>query len=369
MQKLINLAIIGGSLESTIGQTHIKSIISSGKYNIVCGFFSRKKKVNYNSAKKYNIPKDRVYHNLSNLIKNEKNNIDIAVVLTPPNNRYKIFKELANNSIGIISEKPIENNLKDAKKIFNLIKNKKIFFSTTYNYLGYPAIMEIKPLIKKRIGKVQSFVFEMPQQSFIYKRSNIKKWRLNDKNIPNLYLDLTSHLLSLIYYFFDEYPKAISNFASKNNKYKIVDNSYAWLKFKSFYGSFWVSKNATGQRNKLTIRIFGTKGSIKWKHNSPENIIFCDNDGNIEIIDRLNKKNKYLNNNKYHTYVAGHPNGFLDAFTNIYAAISEIFFSKKRNATVPFIFDLNNTFKIQSILNIIHKASKKDGWIRLLPSK
>jgi len=369
MQKLINLAIIGGSLESTIGQTHIKSIISSGKYNIHCGFFSRKKKINYNSAKKYNVPKNKVYYNLGDLIKNEKNNIDIAVVLTPPNNRYEIFKQLANNNIGIISEKPIENNLKDAKKILNIIKKKKIFFSTTYNYLGYPAIMEIKPLIKKKIGKVQNFVFEMPQQSFIYKRSKIKKWRLNDTNIPNLYLDLTSHLLSLIFYFFNEYPKEINNFASRNNKYKIVDNSYTWLKFKNFYGSFWVSKNATGQRNQLSIRIFGTKGSLKWKHNNPENIIFYDNDGNIEIIDRLNKKNKYLNKSEYHTYVAGHPNGFLEAFGNIYVAISKIFFSKKRKATVPFIFDLKETLRIQSILNTIHKASKKDGWIRLLPSK
>ena len=92
----------------------------------------------------------------------------MAVVLTPPNARYKIFEMLSNNNINIISEKPFSGDLNSAKKIFNIIKNKKIFFGTTYNYLGYPSIMEIKPLIKK-IGKILNFVFEMPQQSFVYK--------------------------------------------------------------------------------------------------------------------------------------------------------------------------------------------------------
>ena len=56
----------------------------------------------------------------------------------------------------------------------------------------------------------------------------------------------------------------------------IRDSSYTWLKFRNFHGSFWFSKNSTGQRNQLSIRIFGTKGSIKWVHSKPESIIFCD---------------------------------------------------------------------------------------------
>ena len=292
MNKLLNLAIIGGSIDSTIGPTHIKAINSTGKFNIYCGFFSRNNVLNIKSGKQYNVPKNRLYTNLKQLIKKEKKNIDIAVVLTPPNTRNKIFRDLINNNINIVSEKPLESNLKKAKEIFKIIQKKKIFFASTYNYLGYPGIIEIKSLVKNKIGKVLNFIIEMPQQTFVFKKSNIKKWRLKDKNkeIPNLYLDLASHLVSLIYYFFNEYPKELKNFVSKKNKFKVVDNSYVWLKFKKFYGSLWFSKNSAGQRNRLSIRIFGSKGSIEWNHNNPEKINFYDNNGGIEIIDRLNKK-------------------------------------------------------------------------------
>ncbi len=362
MSRIINLAIIGGGIDSTIGKTHIKCIKATGKFNLTCGFFSRSKKKNYRTGKNYNIPQKKIYFDLDNLINNEKSNIDAAVVLTPPNSRYKIFKKLAQNNINIISEKPFEGNLKNAKKIYKIIKNKKILFCSTYNYLGYPGIMEIKPLIKKRLGKILNFVFEMPQQSLVSNSLKMKKWRLKDNSIPNLYLDLASHLLSLTYYFFQEYPKQINNFASKENKFKVIDNSFVWLKFRKFYGNFWFSKNSMGQRNQLSIRIFGAKGSLKWEHSNPENLIFFDNNGRIEIINRLSKKCKYINNNKFYTYSAGHPNGFLDAFNNIYLAISKRFLSKKNKHDAPLIFDLKQNLNIVSILDTMHKASKKGGW-------
>ena len=190
----------------------------------------------------------------------------------------------------------------------------------------------------------------------------MKKWRLKDSYIPNLYLDLASHLLSLTYYFFQEYPKEINNFATKKNKYKVIDNSFVWLKFKNFYGNFWFSKNSVGQRNQISLRIFGTKGSLKWEHSDPENILYFDNKGKIEIINRLSKKCKYINDNKYYTYSAGHPNGFLDAFSNVYVEISKILLNKKINESAPFIFNLKQNLNIISILDTMHKASKKGGW-------
>ena len=75
MKKLLKLAIIGGGLNSTIGQTHIKSINSTGKYKISCGFFSRKKIINIKSAIEYKIPKDKVYKSLSNTTQHKISNI------------------------------------------------------------------------------------------------------------------------------------------------------------------------------------------------------------------------------------------------------------------------------------------------------
>lgn len=362
---MINLAVIGGGYDSTISDTHRKSILATGKYKISCGFFSRYKSKNKKNMSLYNLNKDKIYNNLNQLLVEEKNNFDVALVLTPPNSKYKIFKELAKHKIDIISEKPFEGSLNNAKKSYKFLKQKKVFFASTYNYLGYPCIMEIKPLIKKKIGRVLNFIIEMPQHAFTYKKSEIKKWRLLDLKIPNLHLDLASHLLSLVIYFFNENPREVMSFESKQINKKIVDNNYTWLKFKNFNGSFWFSKNATGERNALSIRIYGTKGSIKWKHSNPENIILSGNDGKIEIINRLSVGSKHLNKQENYTYNAGHPNGFLDAFINIYNKIYEQYKNKNEISRESQILSLKDNLNIISILDSMNRSSNKNLWHKI----
>jgi len=74
------------------------------------------------------LPKEKIYNDLNELITSEYKNIDLALVLTPPNNRLDIYYELAKKKIGIIAEKPFAANLKEAKIIYKFIKKKKIFF-------------------------------------------------------------------------------------------------------------------------------------------------------------------------------------------------------------------------------------------------
>lgn len=359
--KKINLAIIGGGYDSTISKTHFRSILSTNKFKIICGCFSKKKNKNYKNAQFYSLNKSKVYNDLNNLIDLEYKNIDLALVLTPPNERYKIYYKLAKKKIGIIAEKPFEANLKDGKKISNFLIKNKIFFVSTYNYLGYPAVMEIKPLLKN-IGKINNLILEMPQQaSTLISKNKIKKWRTKDLSIPNIHLDLASHLLSLIIYFFNSLPLLVNSFEVKNLKKNYIDNAFTWLKFKKFTGQLWFSKNATGKRNELSIQIFGSKGSLKWTHNNPEEVHLYDNRGNIYIINRLSKKTKYLSNKKLFTYSPGHPSGFLDAFINIYNQIYYKYNNQK--ARVPVLLNLKNNIDIIQTLNKIHISSIKKKWV------
>lgn len=353
----IRLAIIGGSFDSTIGKTHLRSLLSTNKYKIICGCFSRQKSKNLKNSTFYSLPKGKVYNNLKKLLKFENDNIDLALVLTPPKNRNEIYLELAKKKIGIIAEKPFESDYKKAKKSYKIIKDKKIFFTSTYNYLGYPAIMEIKNLIKK-IGKINNFIFEMPQQSSTFYNAKIKKWRTNDDYIPNLHLDLASHLLSLVHYFFNQMPKNVNSFEISNKNY--VENVYTWLNFNNFIGQFWFSKNSTGEKNQMSIRIYGSKGSIEWKHSSAEEIIFSDNKGNKSIINRLSQDTKHLKNKDLFTYSAGHPGGFLDAFINIYEFVAKMFLKKKVEPNI--LINLKTNLNIIKVLNTIHFSSTKKTW-------
>lgn len=357
----IRLAVIGGSFDSTIGKTHLRSILSTNKFQITCGCFSRSKSKNIKNSKFYSLPINKVYNDIEKLLKNEIKSIDLALVITPPKNRYRIYSTLANKNIGIIAEKPFEDNRKDAIRSLKLINDKKIFFTSTYNYLGYPAIMEIRNLVKK-IGEIENFVFEMPQQSSTFHKSLIKKWRTRDQIIPNLYLDLASHLLSLAYYFFDEMPNEVNSMQQSNKSY--IDNVYTWLKFKRFIGQFWFSKNSTGKKNELSIRIFGKKGSIEWSHSQTEEIIFCDNKGNKNILNRLSNNTKYLKDNSLFTYSAGHPSGFLEAFINIYETIAKFYLTKKIEPKI--LISPKTNLDIIKVLDTIHESSIKKAWKKII---
>ena len=359
--KKIRLGIIGGGHDSTISKSHFRSILASNKFIIKCGCFSRNNNNNNKNSKYYNLPKNKIYNDYRRLIHAEYKNIDLALVLTPPNERYKIYHLLAKKNIGIISEKPFEGNLENAKNAYRFLKKKNIFFVSTYNYLGYPAILEIKPLLKK-IGEINNLVLEMPQQGSTLNKNIIKEWRTKDLSIPNLHLDLASHLLSLIIYFFNELPLEVNSFQTKNKKKLYVDNAYTWLKFKKFIGQLWYSKNSTGKRNDLSIKIFGSKGALEWKHSNCETINFYDNNGNKNIINRLSKNTIYLKNKKLFTYSAGHPSGFLDAFINIYDGIYQLY--KKKNS-IPKFLSLKDNLNIISVLNKIHQSSAKKNWQKI----
>ena len=358
LKKKINICIIGGGYDSTIAKTHLRSILSTNKFNIVCGCFSKNKNKNKENSIFYSLKKEKIYNNLDSLIKFEKRNIELALVLTPPQNRYKIYHKLALNYIGIIAEKPFEGNYNNAKKIFQFLKKKNIFFVNTYNYLGYPAIMELKPLLKK-IGKINNLHIEMPQQASTLRGNKIKQWRLKDLNIPNIHLDLASHLFSIILYIFNELPIQVNSFATKNLHKQYIENAYTWLKFKKFIGHMWFSKNASGKRNNLSIQIFGSRGSLGWEHKNPEEINFFDNAGNISVINRLSKNTAYLGDKNLFTYSAGHPSGFLDAFINIY---NEIYFFYKKKKKAQNLLSLKNNLDIIKILKKIYISSSSNKW-------
>ena len=366
--KTLKIGIIGGSIKSTIGYTHIKAINLNKDFLIHCGFFSRNKKINNSTGESYKLKSNKIYTNINNFIQNEKKNIDAALIITPPNTKYDIIKKLVDNNVPIICEKPVCSDYLISKKIYYLVKKKKLFFTSTYNYTGYPAIREIKEIIyKKKLGKIISFNFELPQQTFVYNKSIIVKWRLKDYSIPTLYLDLCSHLINISKFLFNYYPTYVMSFSTKNKKYKIIDNVYAWLNYKNnMLGNIWFSKNSLGQRNGLKLRIFGTNLSVEWDHSKPEKINLYYKNGKIEVLDRASPNVKILNKQKYFTYSPGHPNGFLDAFANLYSDIYQglIKYKFKKKIDYKYLVNEKDNANIISVLNSINQSSKKNKWVK-----
>ena len=142
LNRPLKLGFVGGGINSVIGQIHFSACQLDNIWKVESGIFSENYKVSIKTAKIWNIPIKRVYKNLEEFIKKEKNILDAVVVIVPIPDHYKIIRELIKNKIPVISEKTMVANLDQTKKIYKLCKNN--FLNVTYNYCGYPMIRELK---------------------------------------------------------------------------------------------------------------------------------------------------------------------------------------------------------------------------------
>ena len=358
--KKLKVALIGGGVNSSIGPAHFTALNSSNNWIITCGVFGKGK----NKPSRFiNSSALKIYSSIEDLIKLEKKNIDCFLLLTPPTENIKILNLIKKTKLPIISEKPIFNKLDGLDRFRNYIKINKIKFLTTYNYSYYPALMELKHFIKKEKSKLNKIIIEMPQQGLFLKKSKIKNWRKNDKYIPNLFLDLGSHLYNLSYYLLKSYPSEI--LCKAYSKENILVDSNIWCKFKNGCdGVFWISKNAGGHENDLKIELHFANKSYLWQHSNSDSILISFNDGTKTLVNRSKKNLKFMNSSKFNIYKPGHPTGFLETFINLYEDIYKKIINKKYVVNEND-FNFEHSFKIIKILDCMKKSFLRKKWIKL----
>ena len=252
-------------------------------------------------------------------------------IMTPSGDHYKIAKPFIKNKIHIVCDKPLTSNIKDAEKLKQLVLKNKIIFALTHNYSSYPMLREAKEIVKKnKIGKIKLINIEYPQGYTVgIKKKNEKatlKWRL-DKSLsgPSMILsEIGTHAYHLLRYVTGlEVDEISAEVNSLSSEISVDDNAFVMMRMKNnARGMIWVSSAATGGENGLKIRVFGTKGAIEWFQDDPNNLKFTELNKPLKIITRAsNAVSKFsLESSRL---AAGHPEGFFEAFANIYTEFAE----------------------------------------------
>ncbi len=324
---MYRLGFIGGGINSAIGETHKIAAEMDSLFEVSCGCFSRNEIINKQSARRWNI--DRIYDDINELLKKEKNNLDAICILTPPATHSEIILQSLNMDYPIICEKALTDSVRNAKKINEKSLEKNGFLATIYNYTGYPMLRELKEMIRNGLlGKIINIQIEMPQHGFIRSRKESNKpqnWRLKDGLIPTISLDLGVHLHHLIHFLTHEKITEVYGSYAKFGQFKDVvdDVNIIGETTGGARVNLWYGKAALGCKNGLQIRIFGDKGSAKWYQLNPEELEIYDQYGVKKTIDRDNPNLSVANLKRYNRFKVGHPAGFIEAFSNYYFDIYE----------------------------------------------
>ena len=364
--KKINIAIIGGGINSTIGRAHVSALRMDGNFEIIAGVFSRSKKDNKKTIDTYKLNNCKIYNNIEELIEFELKNIDAFLIITDTPSHYEILKKIINLNKTIICEKPTCKNSKELFYIKSKIEKNKIKFFPFYNYLGYPIINDIKNLIdKNKIGKLQNIYISMNQQGLTKNSvSKIKSWRLYDRDLPTIQLDLGVHVASILNSIIDlQKIKKLVSLEQKTNKSKVVHTVDSWINFSNnAICKLSVSKYKIGNRNNLNIEINGDKGSLLWKHKNPEILTYYNQKGKKFKLDRSDDELKFSKSLYLNRYTVGHPYGFIEAMANYYYKIFSSIKNIKNNKIIEPV-SICDEIKIFDLITQCKKSSINNKWI------
>ena len=298
--------------------------------------------------------------------------VEVVGIMTPSGDHYKIAKEFAKHKIHIICDKPLTANLNDAEALKNIVKKNKIFFAITHNYSAYPMLREAKDLVdNNKIGKIKLINVEYPQGYTVAVKKkdqkNILKWRL-DKNMcgPSMILaEIGTHAYHLLRYVTAlEVNEISAEVSSLSDEISVDDNAFITLRMNNkARGSIWVSSAATGGENGLKIRIYGTKGAVEWFQDDPNILKFTELNNPTRIITRASNSVSSLSM-KSSRVAAGHPEGFFEAFANIYTEFADLITSSKKNlSSIPSIED--GVKGVKFMFAAKESSDKNSKWIKL----
>ena len=374
--KKLTLGIVGGGPKSWIGHVHRISSRFDNQYEIVAGVFSRNRSISKKFGKNLGISKDRCYSTYQEMANKEakrKDCIMVVAIMTPPSSHQIIAEKFIDKNIHIISDKPFAGNLEQAKKLYKKIKsNKKIKYALTHNYSAYPMVREAKKLVEKgKIGKIEyinvEYVQDWSSGKTITKKNSKKllKWKIDNKiaGTSAVLNEIGSHAYHMAIYISGLKGKTIfADIKQISNKIKMDNNAQVMINFNNgAKGMFWTSVMARGGVYGLRIRIFGSKGSLEWIQNDPNYLKFNPSKGAVRLLER-----GFFNadfSKKFSRIKFGHPEGYLDAFANIYREFASSLKSKSNKRY--FFPNEDEGYETAKFINACKVSSRRKKWVNI----
>lgn len=327
--KLLSYGMVGGGEGSFIGDVHRKAAAFDGKCRIAAGCFSRDYENTLRTGSMCGISIDRLYKDFNEMADAEAERedcIDFVSIVTPNFQHYEIAKKFISKGINVVCEKPLVFTSQEAEDLEKLAKENGVLFCITYTYSGYPMVKQARKLISdNKLGEILVVMGEYPQDWLI---STLEKegsrqaaWRTDPKQsgVSNCIGDIGSHIENTVAYITGLKINSLCAKLDIIGEDRTLDtNGSVMIKYSNgASGIYWASQVAIGNDNALKIRIFGTKGSLEWSQENPNylNVAYA---GQPKLI--MSRGHGYLDAVSASRIPSGHPEGYYEAFANIYTS-------------------------------------------------
>ncbi|MDA3955407.1 Gfo/Idh/MocA family oxidoreductase [Oceanispirochaeta sp.] len=383
---IVRYGMVGGGSGAFIGEVHRKAIGIDGKATLTAGCFSRSMPLTLETGKALGVNKDRLYESYLEMAGAEakrEDGIDFVSIVTPNSSHFTIARAFLEQGINVVCDKPLTTNYEEALLLQELAKEKDLLFAVTYTYTGYPAVKQAREMIRNgEIGKIRFVNAEYPQEWLAEPVENDPSnkqafWRTDpaQSGISNCVGDIGSHMENMISYVTGlEIDSLSARLDRMVEGRKLDDNAVIMLNYKGgAEGLYWSSQIAWGHDNDLSFRIYGTEGAISWRQENPNYLRIAKKGEHVKIASR-GRDDFYNHPGSYVRLPSGHPEGYFEAFANLYSTYIDAL-SMKKNGTTPqgdqldFPTALDGAKGVRFIEKCVESSEKKSAWVKFQEKK
>lgn len=337
----LRLGMVGGGEGAYIGNIHRIAARQDGAFILVGGAFDVDAARGHRFAASQGIDPSRSYSDYKAMIEGENardDRIDTVAICTPNHTHFPIAKAFLEAGYEVICEKPLTTTLEDAIALEQLVKDTGRFMGVTYTYSGYPMVHQAREMVAAgQLGKIRVVQVEYPLEwmaTAIEAAGNVQAaWRTDPKRSGRggSIGDIGTHAYHLAGFVtglkLKELTADIATFVEGR---QLDDNAHVMMRYEGgAQGLLWSSQVAIGNSNGVRLRVFGDKGSVTWFQEQPNELVFTPLFGRTEIVKRGADDMSEATKVRTRT-PPGHPEGYLEAFANLYRGFAEAILARRQ---------------------------------------
>ena len=377
--RRLRLAVIGGGPGSFIGAMHRQAARLDDRYEIVTGILSSDPEKSKQAVLDLGMDPGRLYSSVQEMLEAEasrQDGVDVVAIMTPNDSHFEYSMLALERGFDVVCDKPMTNTLEEAEALHKKVQETGLVFCLTHNYTGYPMVRQAKAMVKAgQLGTIRLVQVEYVQGGKADESKPMPEvitWKYDPvRGGPSRVMgDIGTHAHNLARFItgleVDEVSAEIGTIVPGR---LIHDFGGALLRFENgARGSFWVTQAAAGVENCLRIRVSGSKGSLEWMQEIPQALTFKPLHGLSENR-TPNGPGTLPLSARSTRLVAGHPEGFPDAFANIYSDAAEAMSARRAGKHVdPLALYFPNSWDglqgIRFVNSIIESNNASGKWTK-----
>lgn len=333
-QRPLRLGMVGGGQGAFIGAVHRSAARLSGEFDLVAGCFSSNTERARQSAASIGITPDYSYADYKDMARDAaKIGLDAVSVVTPNFLHVPVAQAFAEQGVHVICDKPLAATWDGIDALQVTLRRQKVVFILTHTYSAYPMIRKARKLVADgALGRIRSVTVEYLQDwlaTSIEDTGNKQaEWRTDPSKGGHggAVGDIGTHAFHLAEYVSGQQCDALlAMTAPPVGNRAVNDDARMLLRFANgATGSLWCSQVTLGARNALTLRICGDRGSLSWAQEMPNHLVIADAGGCEHLMRRGEEAGEGC-------LPAGHPEGFYEAFAQLYRDAADLI----RSADAP----------------------------------